>query len=1199
MACRYTYQGKTYEAHEFDGVLRAMRPADAASFMPTVKSIPEAPFVGKTDAYVALALKRIIKLAVDEGYDKVAFVNGEQSAARYDLSKQVDQITYDKVNGSSPPAYRIKTVGVGRGTFEDAGIHAASKLDGVVGKELANKILADESGSGVLRGLDLKVGGEGMKAFYDKIVPSVAKDVLKKLGGGKLGEVQIRSAETTSRSHADAQRDGGRFGKWETPTVLAQPGFDITPTMREMAAGGLPMFSKKQQPAQPNGHLKVDVPEETKTEASRRVLQDQHIRMRKLREWALENGAQLSSASDVYSAEERMHGRIATRVEDFRTKTVQPLIERAQKLGYTMEQVAAVMHAQHAEERNKQIAKINLQMPDGGSGMTTADARAALAAVPANLKALAGQFQAITTRSRDILLRSGVISQETANAWDGAYKHYVPLKGGDEADAAKRAGIGKGLSVNGKSKRALGHGEREEAIVENILRDHEKAITLAEKNRVGQAMMLWLTEMADERIGTVDKPVKRAVLKPGYAYDVRLRNLSVQTFTLEADARRFIQQQINVKSPGAIQMKIVKQIADEHVQYMAGPMLDENEAQAYVNGHAVRMQLNDPRLAQAYKRLNADQMGRLMEISRQINTYLSRAYTGYNPAFIPRNLIRDFGSGVVKLTGNFGAGTTAGVIARYPRALGTLLRYSYSGTSTPSIDAYRANGGSTGAAWLGDLERIGSDIQHDYEKYQGVMAQLKAGKKVAAARVAAGKLIGGLVGWIEHLNAATENAMRLATFEQIYKETGSLEQAASAAKNSTINFNRKGEVGPTMGALYLFFNPNIQDTASVIETFTRGKHRGQAGALVGAMIGLTYALAALQFGGGDDDYEEWKKIPDNVRDKNLLLRTGKGSYITIPVPFGFGFFHTLGNTIFMAQHGENLNYLSVGMASNLFDHFSPVGNPLQGARGWDKADPLMMLGMLPGAPGTGELGRDAVRSITNRSSFGSPIVPDSKFDEDRPDFMRVNRTTKGTSYDIVARGMSSLTGGSPTQSGLIDISPETLKFWSAALTGGTGTFLSDLTHLAGLGVRATVGDAGQPGDLSPEPKEIPILRDYVKREGVQDVRRAYWDAAAEIRSSMADFTRARKGDDQAAADKSADQHGEMIALSGTMSGFNKMIKAQRDRVDEINADNHTSLAYKRGAIKQLEREESDIYDEFLSLTAYAKRADAAKRAASR
>ena len=54
---------------------------------------PRAPFV---DAHRQVAhpgaQARVMVMAAREGYDSVAFVNGRQSAERYDLSKQVDEI---------------------------------------------------------------------------------------------------------------------------------------------------------------------------------------------------------------------------------------------------------------------------------------------------------------------------------------------------------------------------------------------------------------------------------------------------------------------------------------------------------------------------------------------------------------------------------------------------------------------------------------------------------------------------------------------------------------------------------------------------------------------------------------------------------------------------------------------------------------------------------------------------------------------------------------------------------------------------------------------------------------------------------------------------------------------------------------------------------------------------------------------------
>ena len=43
----------------------------------------------------------MIRYAVDGGFDRIAMVTGEQSAERYDLSKQVNSIAVPMVNADS------------------------------------------------------------------------------------------------------------------------------------------------------------------------------------------------------------------------------------------------------------------------------------------------------------------------------------------------------------------------------------------------------------------------------------------------------------------------------------------------------------------------------------------------------------------------------------------------------------------------------------------------------------------------------------------------------------------------------------------------------------------------------------------------------------------------------------------------------------------------------------------------------------------------------------------------------------------------------------------------------------------------------------------------------------------------------------------------------------------------------------------
>lgn len=205
---------------------------------------PRAPFVNRTDAWVALAIKRVIVMAADAGYDRVAFINGEQSAQRYDLSKHITSLAvYRDGNG-----FKLSFTANNGDTQPARNVADAAELADTIGKELAERAIADlgERRSMVnYTGLDLKVGGEGMKAFYDKIVPSVAKDVLRKLGGSPVGTVQF--AESDHGKVVDGQAVYRPDN--ERATSMTQLGFDITPAMREKAAGGLPLFRREARSA--------------------------------------------------------------------------------------------------------------------------------------------------------------------------------------------------------------------------------------------------------------------------------------------------------------------------------------------------------------------------------------------------------------------------------------------------------------------------------------------------------------------------------------------------------------------------------------------------------------------------------------------------------------------------------------------------------------------------------------------------------------------------------------------------------------------------------------------------------------------------------------------------------------------------------------------------------------------------------------
>lgn len=198
----------------------AQRPADTQA-----NAVPDAPF---KKTWHEMAFRRVMQMAAEQGYDRVAWTTGEQQAERYDLSKQIDSIR--AIRGIKDQ-YLVRAVKDGNKIFDKQVSEA--DLPDVVGKELADKIRneAKPGGDAVeYSGLDLKVGGEGMKGFYDKILPNYANKFGKKFGA-KVGETTV--------SH-DLDLYDSRRGKVH-PSVHS---IDITPQMRE-AATSFELFQDK------------------------------------------------------------------------------------------------------------------------------------------------------------------------------------------------------------------------------------------------------------------------------------------------------------------------------------------------------------------------------------------------------------------------------------------------------------------------------------------------------------------------------------------------------------------------------------------------------------------------------------------------------------------------------------------------------------------------------------------------------------------------------------------------------------------------------------------------------------------------------------------------------------------------------------------------------------------------------------------
>jgi Inorganic Pyrophosphatase len=253
MACRFFFSGKEIPADKLKDFLRSV-PLEHAQ-----KAVPD---------------------ITKNSYNSISWTPGEQQAERYDLSKHIHNLryiknpngTYDLGANSNPETWTEHHLGSNI---------PENKLADYVGKDVADRIVNgvgedNPHGGKILSGLDLKVGGEGMKGFYDQMLVNKANAIGKKFGTQvewkelpikkPLNVTVQRSGGTGWTIFTNGQRTGhigGELTQEQALQVARQsaesnfvarsskrgqetikvPVLRLTPKLKEQALRGMPLFS--------------------------------------------------------------------------------------------------------------------------------------------------------------------------------------------------------------------------------------------------------------------------------------------------------------------------------------------------------------------------------------------------------------------------------------------------------------------------------------------------------------------------------------------------------------------------------------------------------------------------------------------------------------------------------------------------------------------------------------------------------------------------------------------------------------------------------------------------------------------------------------------------------------------------------------------------------------------------------------------
>jgi len=231
---RKAYNAQPYNAVPFDELTPADRAYEIKQYAESQKN--KVPYGPHAKDWHELALKAMIQHAAENGYDQIAVTPGVEQAKRYGLAKHLNEIQYNHTFKRLAGFDKSGTPVIYQADVEP------EQLSNYIGKDVATKLLAQPKNNQEhsLKGVDLEVGGEGMKGFYDKMVPTFLNKFGKKHG------VQVQQGGIQT-DEDEMVPDNAGLGMIRSGNKRVAPvhTFDITPAMREdVLKNGIPRYAE-------------------------------------------------------------------------------------------------------------------------------------------------------------------------------------------------------------------------------------------------------------------------------------------------------------------------------------------------------------------------------------------------------------------------------------------------------------------------------------------------------------------------------------------------------------------------------------------------------------------------------------------------------------------------------------------------------------------------------------------------------------------------------------------------------------------------------------------------------------------------------------------------------------------------------------------------------------------------------------------
>lgn len=767
-------------------------------------------------------------------------------------------------------------------------------------------------------------------------------------------------------------------------------------------------FAGKKKPAAPApDNLKMEEP--SIFDKIRKKWQDKYIRIQRL----------IEAANKVYPLPEKYDARLEaelyigraskqiSKIEKDIIKGDNSFVKRMDKEGISVDTFGEYLYADHAPERNDYLK--STRNVDDGAGMTTADALKTVSDLEnqyPGIEKFADEFrQTVIEPTLAMLHQNGFLTDEAYDEMRLRYEKFAPLKGwGDEIYNDGTSKRGQGFSVGSSGiKTAKGRSsEAHNPFVQAIV-DMEDAVVRVEKNKVGQSVL-------------------------------ELVNL----FPNAENAAGQRLWDVNRQAPE----DLIDQFGELQAGRSAIPVKDYDFA-VWKDGKRFVISIRDKHLIDGLKNLGTERGFGLLSA---FNNLYRPLLTTMSPEFVLTNLARDFQEMEINVSGEKGIALGKAIAKDVPAAIRAVYRNTRDKqNNSPLMKSYEEltdAGGETG--WF-----LNDTFEAKYDKY------LKEVKKYQHT----GMFKNGFhstVQFIEDVNKATEMGTRLSVYHNLKKMGYSPKEAAYYAKNVTINFNKAGEWGALLKALYLFSGAGIQGSYRLMKAV--GKSKGVR-RILGGLITTSIILNYINRQVNNDEYE---KLDPSVRDNSLIfmLPGDNNNHLKLPSTYGYSFFHAvaniIGDFIFDSRkyREQNLGDILKRLFSAAESAFNPLGH---------SGSILQFMSPTAFDP--------IVQVMENKDAFGKMIVkPQTPYVPKKPNSQMYFKGVRPLSKDFTY-WLNDITGGEDsTKSGMVDVNPEHIDYAIDFLGGGVGKFIAN---------SITTGQSLiQEGDLPPANK-IPFIRNFV------------------------------------------------------------------------------------------------------------------------